>query len=120
MKFGSFIKEGRLKKKMGLRTFAEMIGEDPGNWCRIEYGSFSPPTDIKILNKICDVLEIRDDEKIKLFDLVAKESKAKIPPDIKKQIEENDIVPILFRTIDKKKLSKEQLKNLIKRIRDEY
>ena len=106
MRFGQYIKEKRLENKIGLRTFAEKIGEDPGNWCRIEHGS--------------SILNIVDDGKTKLFDLVAKETKEKVPPDIKKQIEENEIVPILFRTIDKKKLSKEQLKKLVKRIRDEY
>ena len=120
MRFGQYIREKRLEDKMGLRTFAEKIGEDPGNWCRIEHGSFSPPSDIKILNKICGILNIVGDGKTKLFDLVAKETKEKVPADIKKQIEENEIVPILFRTIDKKKLSKEQLKKLVKRIKDEY
>jgi transcriptional regulator with XRE-family HTH domain len=120
MTFGSFVKERRLKKKMGLRVFAAMIGEDAGNWCRVESCRLSAPSDIKILNKICDVLDIKDEEREKLFDLAAKDSREKIPADIKQQIEENDIVPILFRTIDKKKLTKDELKKLINRIRDEY
>ena len=119
MVFGSFVKEKRLKKKMGLRVFAAMIGEDAGNWCRIENGRLSAPRDIKILTKICEVLDLKE-EKEKIFDLAAKDSNEKIPADIKKQIEENDIVPILFRTIDKKKLTKDELKKLVKRIRDEY
>ncbi len=120
MVFGSFVKERRLKKKMGLRVFAAMIGEDAGNWCRAESGRLSAPSDIKILNKICEVLDIKDEEREKLFDLAAKDSREKIPADIKQQIEENDVVPILFRTIDKKKLTKDELKKLVKRIRDEY
>lgn len=119
MFFGSFVKERRLKKKLGLRVFAAMIGEDAGNWCRIENGRLSAPSDIKILTKICEVLDLKE-EKEKLYDLAAKDSNEKIPADIKQQIEENDIVPILFRTIDKKKLTKDQLKKLVKRIRDEY
>lgn len=120
MVFGSFVKERRLKKKMGLRVFAAMIGEDAGNWCRVESGRLSAPSDIKILNKICEVLDIKDEEREKLFDLAAKDSREKIPADIKQQIEENDIVPILFRTIDKKRLTKDELKKLVKRIQDEY
>lgn len=120
MRFGQFVKEKRLSKEMGLRIFAEKIGEDAGNWCRIENRKFSAPADIKVLNRICEALGLQDEEKEKLFDLAAKDSKEKVPADIKKQIEENSIVPILFRTIDKKKLSKEQLKELIKRISEEY
>jgi len=118
--FGAYVKNRRLKKQIGLRTFASSIGEDAGNWCRVEGGRLAAPSDINILNKICAVLEIKDTEKEHLFDLAAKGSKEKVPADIKHQIEENDIIPILFRTIDKKKLSKEKLRNLVKRIRDEY
>ncbi len=120
MDFGSFVKEKRLDKKMGLRVFAGRIKEDPGNWCRVEKGILSAPNDLKILNKICQVLDLTAREKELLFDLAAKASKESIPADIKHQIKENEIVPLLFRTIDKKKLSKEQLKKLIKRIKDEY
>ncbi len=120
MTFGGFVKENRLKQKMGLRVFAAKIGEDAGNWCRIEGGRLSAPSDIKILNKISKVLELGEKQKEILFDLAAKDSKEKVPADIKQQIAANKIVPILFRTIDKKKLSKEKLKSLIKRIQDEY
>ena len=120
MRFGEIVKSRRLEKKLGLRVFADKIGEDAGNWCRIEQGKLPPPSDIKILNKICQVLDMSADAKEKLFDVVAKESKDKVPPDIKRQIEENEIVPILFRTIEKKKLTKEQLKKLIMRIKNEY
>lgn len=120
MRFGEFIKSRRLKMKMGLRVFASKIGEDPGNWCRIEKGHFSAPSDIKLLNKIAKVLNLSEGEKEKLFDIAAKESHEKVPADIRRQLKENEIVPILFRTIDKKKLTKEQLKKLIERIKDEY
>lgn len=120
MVFGSFVRERRLKMKMGLRVFAAKIGEDAGNWCRVESGRLSAPSDINVLNKICEVLNIKGGDREKLFDCAAKDSTEKIPADIKHQIEENDIVPILFRTIGKKKLTKDQLKKLVKRIRDEY
>jgi transcriptional regulator with XRE-family HTH domain len=120
VKFGALVKDRRLKKQIGLRVFASSIGEDAGNWCRVESGRLPAPSDIKILNKICTVLEIKDTEKEHFFDLAAKDSKEKVPADIKHQIEENDIIPILFRTIDKKKLSRENLKKLVKRIQDEY
>lgn len=120
MRFGEFIKNRRLKMKMGLRVFASSIGEDPGNWCRVEKGHFAAPGDIKVLNKIAKVLKLSDGEKESLFDIAAKESHEKVPADIRRQLEESDIVPMLFRTIDKKKLTKEQLKKLIERIKDEY
>lgn len=118
--FAEFIKTRRLSRKMGLRVFAESIGQDAGNWCRVEGERLAAPSDIHVLERIAEVLALTDKEKEMLFDLAAKASKEKVPADIKNQIEENDIIPILFRTIDKKKLTKEQLKNLVKRIREEY
>ena len=106
--------------KMGLRIFASKIEEDPGNWCRVEKGYFAAPSDVKILNKIAKELSLNDEEKEKLFDIAAKESHDKVPADIKHQLEESEIVPMLFRTIGKKKLTKEQLKKLIERVKDEY
>ncbi|MBL7072877.1 MAG: helix-turn-helix domain-containing protein [Candidatus Omnitrophica bacterium] len=120
MKFGEFIKDKRLKEKMGLRVFASKIGEDPGNWCRIESGKFPAPSDINILNRICKVLKLSDSEKEKVFDIAAKSSREKVPADIRHQIKKNEIVPILFRTIDKKKMTKKQLEKLVERIKDEY
>jgi transcriptional regulator with XRE-family HTH domain len=120
MGFGEFVKRRRLKKKMGLRVFAAKIGEDAGNWCRVETGKFAAPSDINILNKIAKELDIKDEEKGRFFDLAAKDSTEKIPADIRRQVAENEVVPILFRTIDKKKLSKEKLRELAKRIQNEY
>jgi len=119
MKFGDFIRKKRLANKMGLRIFAREIGVDPGNWCRVEKRRLPAPSDITILNKICEVLHLSDKEIELIFDLAASESKEKVPADIKHQIQESEIVPILFRTINKKKLTKDQLKQLIKRIKDE-
>lgn len=116
--FGEYIRKKRLEMKMGLRTFAEQIGEDAGNWSRIETGRFPAPNGLRTLNLICRILKITDKEMV--YDLAAKSSKEKIPVDIKNQIKENEIVPILFRTIEKKHLSKNDIKNLIKRIKDEY
>jgi len=120
VEFGGFIKNRRLKMKMGLRVFASKIGEDPGNWCRVEKGHFSAPSDVKLLKKIAEVLKLTDSEREKMFDIAARESRDRVPADIKHQLKENEIVPILFRTIDKKKLSKEKLKKLIERIKNEY
>ena len=78
MTFGAFIKARRLEKKMGLRVFADKIGEDAGNWCRVESGKFSAPSDIILLNKICEVLEIDEKKKGKFFDLAAKSSIEKV------------------------------------------
>jgi len=120
MFFGALVKEKRLAKKMGLRVFASKIEEDAGNWCRIEAGKFPAPSDINVLNRICQVLDLDEQGKEKLFDLAAKKSREKIPADIKHQIEENEIIPVLFRTIEKKKLSKDKLRELVKRIHEEY
>ena len=43
--FGTFIKELRMKQRLGLREFCLKYEHDPSNWSKIEREVLSPPSD---------------------------------------------------------------------------
>ena len=43
--FGTFIKELRTRRQLGLREFCLEHGHDPGNWSRLERERLLPPHD---------------------------------------------------------------------------
>src|ERR1017187_3267350 len=49
--FGTFIKELRARKRLGLREFCLEHGHDPSNWSKIEREVASPPRDEETLRK---------------------------------------------------------------------
>ena len=50
--FGRFLRESRLKAKIGLRKFATMIDMKPSNLSNMEHGRISAPKDAKNYQKL--------------------------------------------------------------------
>ena len=50
--FGEFVKQKRLEKKLSLRAFCRLLGEDASNWSKIERGKLVPSQDEQKLEKI--------------------------------------------------------------------
>jgi transcriptional regulator with XRE-family HTH domain len=44
-KFHEFLREKRMKKRITLREFCRIVGEDPSNYSKIERGLKVPPND---------------------------------------------------------------------------
>lgn len=115
--FGSYFKERRIRLGLTLRQFCEEHGMDPGNLSKIERGVLPPPKD-EILKKYTHYLKLKEasDEWYEFFDLASAES-GRLP----KELMEKEIVarmPMLFRTLRGKKLSKDKLDKLIKLIKE--
>ncbi|HHT9126565.1 MAG TPA: helix-turn-helix domain-containing protein [Candidatus Brocadiia bacterium] len=115
--FGSFFKEKRIELGLMLRQFCEKYNLDAGNISKLERGRLSPPKD-EILKKYAKLLNLKEgnDDWYLFFDLAAAEA-GRIP----KELREKDIVarmPVLFRTLRGKKISKSKLDKLIKLIKE--
>jgi len=115
--FGAHFKETRIGLGLTLRQFCGKHSIDPGNLSKIERGVLPPPKD-EILKKYAHYLKLKEasDEWYEFFDLAAAES-GRLPKDLR----EKEIVarmPMLFRTLRGKKLSKDKLDKLIKLIRE--
>ena len=116
--FGEFFKEKRMNLGLTLRKFCEKHNLDAGNMSKMERGISQPPKSDGLLKKYAKLLKLEEssDDWYLFFDLAAAET-GRLP----KELVEKDIVarmPVLFRTIRRKKLSKDKLDKLIKLIKE--
>ena len=108
-KFGTFIRELRLKKGIGQRYLAEKIGIAASYLNDIEKNKRAAPK-INIINKLSTILET---DKNYLHDL-AGFSKKGVAPDISEYIESNPKIISLIRSIRENNLNDIQIDNLEK------
>lgn len=116
--FGEFFKEKRIALNLTLRRFCEQNSLDPGNISKIERGILPPPKSDELLKKYAKYLRLKKgtDDWYLFFDLAAAEA-GKLP----KELMEKDIaerMPVFFRTLRGKKLTKEKLDKLIRIIKE--
>lgn len=113
--FGDFFRSKRIALELTLRTFCERFGYDPGNISRIERNILPPTVDDEKLAGYAAALQIkRETEEWVLFHDLAHTAKGQIPEDIITKPNSNKYLPLLFRTVRGKKLSRKQLEELIK------
>ncbi len=112
--FGNYLRTCRLKAGFGLRTFAETAGMKPSNLCAIEYGRIAPPQGAAALAQIADALGLPKgaQERERLFDLAAKRRPGTLPPDVAAFAGRTPGVPVLLRSIENKRLTRQDLERL--------
>ncbi len=112
--FGESLRAYRLKAGFGLRTFAEAAGMKPSNLCAIEYGRQAPPQKPTTLARIADALGLPQgsEERRRLFDLAAKHRPGALPPDVAAFAGRTPGIPVLLRTIENKRLTRQDLERL--------
>ena len=120
MNWGDFVREKRLSAGYGLRQFASLVGILPSNYNNMEKGRMSPPQGNDRLDQIADVLgmEAGSEDYHMLMDL-AVAGKDKLPADVEKYAKENELVPILLRTLENQKLSEEELRELFRQLNED-
>ena len=116
--FGEFFKEMRIKKGLSLRSFCHQFKLDPGNMSRLERGMMAPPQDMITLKKYAGYLDIKpeSEEWHKFIDLAAIGS-GRIPQDILTEKDVLNRLPVVFRTLRRKKLTKKELTSLIEKLK---
>ena len=120
MQWGDFVREKRLSAGYGLRQFASLVGILPSNYNHMEKGRTSPPQDGNRLDQIAEVLGIEagTEDHHTLMDL-AVAGKDKLPADVEKYAKENELVPVLLRTLENRRLSKDELGELVRQLNDD-
>jgi transcriptional regulator with XRE-family HTH domain len=116
MTFGEFVKESRTKKAMTLREFCRTLNWDASNWSKVERGIHPPPKSSKVLKKIAETLEFieKSEEWNTLFDLAAISF---IPSHLMDDRSLIQKLPVFFRTLRGEKPSREDLEELIRKVR---
>ena len=117
--FGTFIKELRARRRLGLREFCLEHGHDPSNWSKIEREVLAPPRDEETLRGWAKQLGLKQgsDDWLKFFDYAAVDG-GRIPDHVLKDEELVARLPAFFRTLSGQKPSEEELENLIKLLRE--
>ncbi len=114
--FGEAFNEIRILSGMSLRKFCDEMENkgfplNSGNWSRIERGLTNPPADENFYNAIMQIFDLSETEKNKLFS-IAKATKI-LPKELHKT-ELMEHMPVMLRKIDGKKLTEEEIDELIK------
>lgn len=120
--FGEFLRSERLEKGLGLRKFSGHVGLEPAYISRMERGKVLPPKDQETLKIFAEILgfEENSDKYIALFDLAARGRGTHVPADVEAALESPELIPVLLRTISDKKVSKEDLAELVEYIKENY
>jgi transcriptional regulator with XRE-family HTH domain len=115
--FGKYFKECRSKLGKTLREFCKEHGIDHGNLSKIERGLLPPPKG-NVLEKYASYLGIKKgtDEWYELYDK-AHACRGEVPPEIMSDEELVKKLPVVFRTLNRKKPTPEQLEKLIEILR---
>jgi transcriptional regulator with XRE-family HTH domain len=116
--FGEFFKSRRMALGYTLRRFCVEKGLDPANISNLERGEMPPPQKREKLEEYARHLKIKkgSTEWYEFFDL-ARIAQGRIPEDLLKDSELVKRLPLLCRTTRGERLSKEQLKELIKLVK---
>ena len=112
--FGTFIKELRTRRQLGLRESCLEHVHDPGNWSRLERELLPPPHDDQTLRAWAKQLRLKpgSDDWLKLFEYAAVGA-SRIPDRI---LEDKELVahlPAFFRTLSGQKPSREDMQGLL-------
>ena len=114
--FGEFLKNKRIECGKTLRGFATELGIAPAYLSDIEKGNRNPPE--KYLEKIITLLNLTDEEKDTLYDLVSVDKKG-VYLDITEYIENTDTVRVALRRARDKNISNDFWKDVLNKINNE-
>lgn len=117
--FGEFFKAQRMATGKTLREFCLERGYDPGNLSKLERGLLPPPQSREKLEEYARALGLREGTDVwyDFFDLAAAET-GRIPEDLQDEKLVKKL-PVIFRTLRGRKLTDEQLDQLVERLRRE-
>lgn len=116
-KFGAYVKELRLKKRITLRDFCRAAGYDPSNWSKIERGLLPPPKSKEIIKSVAEALRLDEnsEEHLTLMELAAI---SYIPRDLLTSENITEKLPVFFRTMRGEKPTREELEKLIQLLQE--
>lgn len=119
MQFGEWFKRRRMKIGT-VREFAKLAGLDAAYVSRLENGIILPPRDSTKLRRLGLALGLEEgnEEWQEFLDLVAV-AKNELPEDLQDNERAKAILPAFYRTLRNEKLSEDEVRELLKMIKDE-
>jgi transcriptional regulator with XRE-family HTH domain len=116
--FGDWVRKRRAELRLSLRKFAGETRLDPGNLSKYERGVLPPPQDPDTLERMAAVLQLKEGDpgRREFMDLAALGA-GKIPADLVSDPKLLAKMPLLFRTIRTRNLTRQQLLELAERLK---
>ena len=116
--FGEFFRQLRIQRRETLRGFCRRNGLDAGNMSKLERGRLRPPQSHEKLEQYAAALGIPEgsDDWYMFFDL-AYVAAGRIPPALLTDEQVMARLPLVFRTLNKKRVDDDELERLIDLIR---
>jgi len=117
-RFGAFFRQCRVRQGTALREFCRLHGFDAANISRLERSQLQAPKSRAKLEEYASALGLeRDgDDWVDFFDRAAVSS-GTIPADLLDDKELVSKLPLVFRTLRGGRVTREQLDDLIERVR---
>jgi transcriptional regulator with XRE-family HTH domain len=99
VRFGSYFRALRTRKRLGLRAFCRLAAADPANVSRLESGLLPPPAE-PVLRRYAEALGVihGSEDWYTLVDLAAAD-RGIVPKDILEDAELAARLPLFFRTL---------------------
>lgn len=118
LSFGQYFKELRIRQGKTLRQFCREWGFDPGNLSRLERDELKAPVDDDKLRRYALALGLSEgtEEWERFFDLAAA-SRGSIPFEIRSDRELVARLPLICRSIQRRKLAADELDRLIELVK---
>ena len=117
--FGAFFKRKRLELGLTLRAFCRENGFDVGNTSKNERGLLDPPKTRTVLENYAAALGLKEgSEDWDTFFELAAISAGRIPDRVMNDSDLVSKLPLVFRTISGRKLTRQELQQLAEEIRD--
>ena len=112
--FGTFIKELRTRRQLGLREFCLEHGHDPGNWSKLEREALPPPRDDQTLRTWAKQLGLKpgSDDWLRFFEYAAVAT-GRIPDRILQDKHLAAHLPAFIRALAGQKPSREDTERLL-------
>jgi transcriptional regulator with XRE-family HTH domain len=114
--FGSFVKQKRLERELGLREFSQRARIDPSNFSKMERGLLEPPQPgSSQLTLIREALELAPDSAdAKNLEQLASVGRGMIPETVLQNAQVAAKLPAFFRTLSGTPISDQEREEIIK------
>ena len=119
MRYGELLRETRVERDITLRELSRRSDIDVAYLSRIERVTIPPPQKDELLDAINEALGLTAGEAKKMKDQAAMDN-SQLPKDIKQDFKGAVGIPMLLRTVANKKLTSEEIQDLIRHINEQY
>lgn len=118
--FGGFVRQRRKDLRKTARVVATEAGILPSNYCKLEYGALQAPRDGEKLRGLAHALQLPESDPLtyRFYELAAGSTDS-IPVHVADLISREEVIPMMARTLGSRKLTQEQIDQIMFIIREE-